>query len=138
MHPEFRCLRHTAVVHDDANPATVSERLVALLEAEDFDAIADLYEPGACFVDQDGTAVGPAIVAAHRRFVADGNRLVLRRSIAFEASDIALVQWAWTVETPEGRAFDGASAEVLRRGTDGRWRFVIDNSDGAGLIPGTG
>ena len=66
--------------------------------------------------------------------MADGLVLTLRESAVFEADNIALVQWAWTVTQRDGSSMEGASAEVLRKQSDGSWKFLIDNSDGAALI----
>lgn len=115
-------------------PEDVTKQLVAHLDAGDLDAIVHLYERDAVFVDLDGIARGPeAIRAAHQRFLDSNLTLVLDDCAVFEADDLALVQWSWTVR---GDGFDGsgASAEVLRRQADGTWRFIIDNSDGAVMI----
>jgi ketosteroid isomerase-like protein len=52
----------------------------------------------------------------------------------FAAGDLALVHGSWTMAFPDGRTAEGATAEVLRRSTDGTWKFVIDNPDGPALI----
>ena len=51
-----------------------------------------------------------------------------------EAADVARVHGSWTMAFPDGRTAEGATAEVLRRSTDGTWRFIIDNPDGPALI----
>lgn len=119
----------------DTGPEAVSRLFEARLRAGDVDGLEDLYEPGAVFADYDGAVTGwPAIRAAHRGFLDRGHELTLNEHVVFEAGDLALVHWSWTVRTTEGSTIDGASAEVLRRQPDGSWRFVIDNSDGAALI----
>ena len=116
-------------------PEHVSRVLVSLLSEGDVDGLRELYEPGAVFADYDGLAEGwPAIARAHRAFLESGSRLTLGDPLVIERGDLALVQWTWTVTRDDGTELSGASAEVLRRQTDGSWRFVIDNSDGAALI----
>jgi ketosteroid isomerase-like protein len=52
------------------------------------------------------------------------------------AGDIALsvVDWSMRGTARQGFPLDlhGVSADVLRRGADGRWRYVIDNPFGVG------
>ena len=116
-------------------PEDVSRILVSLLCEGDIDGLEELYEPGAVFADYEGLAVGwPAIRRAHRGFLESGSRLTLGDPLVIESGDLALVQWTWAVTQADGSQLSGASAEVLRRQSDGSWRFVIDNSDGAALI----
>ena len=55
-------------------------------------------------------------------------------SVVFEAGNLALVHWSWTMKCPDGRTAEGATAEVLWKQADGSWKFVIDNPDGPALI----
>ena len=120
---------------DHLRPVEVSRLLVSLLEDGDLDAVMNLYEDDSVFADFDGVAEGvDSIRAAHERFMASGLTLSLNESLVFEADDIALVQWAWTVTGLDGSMTDGVSAEVLRRQADGNWKFLIDNPDGAALV----
>jgi ketosteroid isomerase-like protein len=54
------------------------------------------------------------------------------------AEDIALSVCKWTLKGtgPDGRAVqtEGTTSDVLRKQTDGRWLFVIDNPWGAGIL----
>ena len=116
-------------------PEDVSRRLHDLLGRAAFDEAAQLYEEDAVFVEVDGIFQGrEAIREAHRRFVAAGLRVLLGDHVTYQVGDLALVQWAWTVETATGDSMEGVSAEVLRRQQDGSWMFVIDNSDGAAML----
>ncbi len=118
-----------------ARPELVSKSLVAFLRKGDLDGVMGLYEANAAFVDFDGVARGlPAIRAAHERFLNSGHTLTLNDQVVFEAEDIALVHWSWTVDRVDGHSMEGVSAEVLRRQADGSWRFIIDNSDGSALV----
>ena len=118
-----------------AGPEAIGRLVETYLATGDIDGLLGLYEEDAVFADLDGTAVGLAeIRQAHCRFVDSGLSLTLHESVVFEAGDIALVQWSWTVVGPDGFSADGSSAEVMRRQGDGSWKFVIDNSDGPALI----
>lgn len=120
---------------ESQGPEDVSARLVAFLEDDDIEGVMGLYERDAVFVDLDGIhAGGGAIRLAHERFREAGLTLALNRSTTVQVGDLALVQWSWTVSGPDGATAEGSSAEVLRRQSDGSWKFVIDNSDGPAII----
>jgi len=120
---------------DACQPEQTSELLVALLSRGDVGGIADLYEDDAIFADFDATVSGlNDILQAHQRFCDAGRTLILSNSVVFEVDDIALVHWSWTVRDADGSSRNGISAEVLRRQPDGRWKFIIDNSDGIALV----
>jgi len=120
---------------DLSSPELVSQALAQLLRERDLDGLVALYEDDAVFADYAGAAMGlAAIRAVHQRFIDSGLRLTLNDSVVFEAGDIALVHWSWTVTDTDGTQSDGVSAEVLRRQGDGTWRFLIDNSDGSALV----
>ena len=91
-------------------PELVSRLFEACLAANDLDSLRDLYEEDAGFA------------------------LSLRDSVVFKIDDIALVNWSWAATSPDGGSVDGISAEVLRRQTDGSWKFIIDNSDVSALL----
>ncbi len=120
---------------DTRRPEAISQLLVERLRVDDVDGLEHLYEPDAAFVDYDGVVKGwAAIRTAHQRFADAGLQLSLNNFVVFEADDLALVHWSWTVRDKAGSAQQGTSAEVLRRQPDGSWKFVIDNSDGSALV----
>jgi ketosteroid isomerase-like protein len=109
--------------------------LVELLREGDLDGLVALYERDAVFADYAGAATGAASIrSVHQKFIDSGLELTLNDSVVFEADDIALVHWSWTVSHRDGSQAEGVSAEVLRRQADGTWRFLIDNSDGSALV----
>jgi ketosteroid isomerase-like protein len=56
-------------------------------------------------------------------------KIAARCSTCHENGGTAVVRTDWTLTAPDGTAaMQGGSAEVLRRGADGRWRFVIDDA----------
>ncbi len=63
-----------------------------------------------------------------------GATITMNDSVVFEAGELAFVHWSWTMNFPDGRVAEGATAEVLRHQDDGSWKFVIDNPDGPTLI----
>ena len=119
----------------DSRPEEVSKLLVAFLDEGDIDGLLSLYEEDAVFADFEGVATGlAAIRAAHQAFLDSGLTLTLTDFVSFEADDLALVHWSWTVGHSDGTSTEGTSAEVLRRQPDGSWKFIIDNSDGSALV----
>ena len=101
----------------------------------DLDGLMDLYEDGAVFTNADGAHEGPDAIRSVLAWIPrHGASIVMNESVAFEAGDLALVHWAWTMKFPDERVAEGATAEVLRRQSDGSWKFIIDNPDGPTLI----
>jgi len=118
-----------------SGPESVSRQLAEYLEAGDIDGVMSLYEEDAVFLDLHGGATGLANIRdAHQTFLDSGLSLTLNAFAAFEADNIALVHWSWTVHRRDGSSAVGVSAEVLRRQADGSWKFIIDNSDGSALV----
>ncbi len=101
----------------------------------DLDGLMDLYEEGAVFTNAQGAHAGStAIREVLGGYLSTGASIAMNDSVSFEAGELALVHWAWTMTFPDGRVAEGATAEVLRRQSDGSWRFIIDNPDGPALI----
>jgi len=101
----------------------------------DLDGLMDLYEEGAVFTNAQGAHAGSeAIREVLNGYLSTGASIAMNDSVSFEAGELALVHWAWTMTFPDGRVAEGSTAEVLRRQSDGSWKFVIDNPDGPALI----
>jgi len=118
-----------------SQPGEASKSFEALFGAGDLDGLMDLYEQDAVFTNRSGAHVGPvAIRNVLQGYLDSGASITMNDSVAFEAGAIALVHWSWTMNFPDGRVAQGATAEVLRKQDDGSWKFVIDNPDGPALI----
>ncbi len=105
--------------------------------ARDTRALMELYAPDAMFTfDGETKAVGLAqIESVLASFMAS--------SLQFRGSyvnlhvhgDVALARMKYElVNELTGEIFPGWSAEVMRRGADGKWRFVIDDACGSRRI----
>jgi len=94
----------------------------------DVDGLVALYEPDAQMVRDDGSvAVGnEAIREIWNGFVALGGRIQMMTRFVVEHDDVALLSNAWGFEGA-GMSFSATTAEVARRSSDGKWRYVIDN-----------
>ena len=116
-----------------ATPERVLEAIVAGINAGDLESLMPLYERDAAFATQPGSlAPGAAgIREALSGFISMKGTLDLEVTRVLEVDDLALVIGVWSFEGtgPDGEPVRLAArnADVLRRQTDGSWRFVIDN-----------
>ena len=97
----------------------------------DVDALVALYADDACMVEADGSVARglDAIRATWEGFVSLGGTITMTTRHCVEVGDIALLSNAWQFSA-ESMTFDSASAEVAQRGTDGVWRYIVDNPTG--------
>jgi ketosteroid isomerase-like protein len=87
-----------------------------------------LYEPDAVFVERTGAAVtGAARIAANTAFQRLGLAIEVTPRHVFAAGDIALLVVDWQIG--DGR-ITGTATDVARRGSDGVWRYIVDNPFG--------
>jgi len=118
-----------------SRPDEASRLFEERFASSDLDGLMDLYEEGAVFTNAQGAHTGSiAIREVLGGYLSTGASIAMNDSVSFEAGDLALVHWAWTMTFPDGRVAEGATAEVLRRQSDGSWKFIIDNPDGPALI----
>jgi len=119
-------------------PQDVDREFAAALNSGDIDALVALYEPKASLTPQPGTTVTgtAAIREALLAFVNMKPHITLSPRVVSQVDDIALVtaQWQLSATGPDGKPahMDGRSVEILRRQSDGTWRFVIDEPFGVG------
>src|SRR4051794_35769490 len=97
----------------------------------DVDALVALYEDDAQMVrDDGGVAIGlDAIRDIWTGFVALGGRISMETRFAVEQDDVALLSNRWEF-SGAGMTLTATTAEVARRGSDGIWRYAIDNPFG--------
>lgn len=118
-----------------SSPSEASKLFEQRFADGDLDGLMDLYEDDAVFTNAQGAHAGPgAIREVLAGYLSTGASIVMNDSVSFEAGELALVHWAWTMNFPDGRVAEGATAEVLRRQSDGSWKFIIDNPDGPALM----
>ena len=114
-------------------PEQVLASIVDGINTGNLDALMTLYEPQAAFATQPGgLAHGlPGIREGLAGFTAMKGTLDLKVTRVLEAGGLALVigVWSFVGTGPDGQAvrLTGQNADVLRRQSDGSWRFVIDN-----------
>jgi uncharacterized protein (TIGR02246 family) len=106
--------------------------------ARDLDGLMELFEPDAIWISDKGEVISghEGIRGVFSDFMALDPEFVSEESQVFEAGDIALVQSGWSVRgtSPEGEPTEvsGRTADILRRGPDQQWRYVIDSPFGGG------
>ncbi len=98
-------------------------------------ALAQVYEDAAVLVPQPGTPVtGPESHAANGRLQRLGVPISVHPRHVYRSGDVALLIVDWVIDGigREGQAVhvEGTATDVARRGSDGRWQYVIDNPFG--------
>src|SRR5690606_21118916 len=101
----------------------------------DATALAQVYEDAAVLVPQPGTPVtGPGVQAANGRLQKLGFPISVRPRHVYRNGNLALLIVDWVIDGADrdGQAVhvEGTATDVARRGSDGRWRYVIDNPFG--------
>ena len=114
-------------------PAGINAAFAAGYNARDVDALAALYERDAVVTNPDGSmAMAADDIRAHlEHLVALGGSMTSRNRYAIPNGDLALLGADWEVVFDDGRdPVSGRSAEVVRRQSDGTWRYVLDHPNG--------
>jgi ketosteroid isomerase-like protein len=120
----------------NATPEQVLESIVTGINSGDLDGLIPLYESEAAFATEPGSLAhgGSGVRDALAGFISMNGELDLRVTRVLEVDDLALVTGVWTFDGtgPDGEPvrLESRNADVLRRQTDGSWRFVIDNPGG--------
>jgi len=116
-----------------STPEQVLESIVTGINSGNLDGLMPLYESSAAFATEPGSLAHRAggVREALGGFIAMNGELDLEVTRVLEVDDLALVIGVWSFEGtgPDGEPvhLTARNADVLRRQTDGNWRFVIDN-----------
>ena len=115
------------------SPELMARTFMERFNARDQSGLADLYTDDAVFTyDGIEKAVGrQQIEGAIAGFMAAGLTFKGEFVSVYLAGDTAMTRMKWElIEASGSRMSAGISAEVLRRGADGKWRFLIDDAGG--------
>jgi ketosteroid isomerase-like protein len=124
----------TAAAGRALSAAELPGLIAAAYNAGDAAAIEELFEPDAVMVVNPGVpAVGDERRQANAEFLKIGGGLhfTITARHVFHSGDIALLIADHVAEGvgPDGRPLRlaGTATDVVRRGPDGYWRYLIDN-----------
>jgi uncharacterized protein (TIGR02246 family) len=112
-------------------PEDISEAFGTSFNKRDKTALLALYMETA-ILTVDGSAVARGRAEIDRMvtpFFEGPLKIDIKCSSCLQQMDTALVRSDWTLNAPDGTvAMAGSSAEILRKGADGLWRFIIDDA----------
>jgi ketosteroid isomerase-like protein len=122
-----------------AEPEGVIPSLVERFNSGKVSAMMALHEPGSVFIANDGRTITDhaEIAARFERDLGLGLPLVANVRHVFVADDIAQIVVDWSIDGtgPDGKHvhLGGSACDIVRRGADGRWRYIIDNNQGTAV-----
>jgi uncharacterized protein (TIGR02246 family) len=115
------------------DPAHIHILFMNAFNAGDINSLVALYEPNAVLVVNGQPVAGQRLIRnAYENVLAGRPQMTLEtRSVVIFADNLALLHGDWVLEPAPAdgtaKTTRGLSTEVVRRQTDGSWRFVIDN-----------
>lgn len=118
-----------------SDPALLPSTFVAAFNAKDLSAIDRLFEPEAVRVLRPGVVVtGDGRRQATSSFLALGVPIEISLRHTYVYQDTALLIGDFVIDgtKPDGEYvhIEGTATDVARRGSDGLWRYIIDNPPG--------
>lgn len=115
------------------SPEKTADLFIARFNSGDAPGFAQLYAEDAIFTyDGQDKAVGRRqIEVAIAGFMTAGLQMRGSNVSVYVVGDTALTRFKWELVDGQGGVMGtGVSVEVQRRGEDGLWRFIIDDSGG--------
>jgi uncharacterized protein (TIGR02246 family) len=118
-------------------PQETHRQWVKAFNAGDVEGTLELYEKDAALFAQAGQHVSgiDAVRETMQMFIGMEAQFNVQDATVAESGDVALVMapWTATAKGPDGPMnMAGTTSDVMVRGTDGAWRFKIDNPWGTG------
>ena len=120
-------------------PEGVVPSLIERFNSGKISAMMGLYDSEAVLIADDGRTVTDRdeIAAELERDLSLGLPLKAKARHVFVADDIAQIVLDWSIDGtgPDGKHvhIGGSASDVLRRGADGRWQYLIDNNQGTAV-----
>ncbi|MGW5361962.1 YybH family protein [Actinopolymorpha pittospori] len=116
-------------------PEGVIPSLVERFNSGKVSEMMTLYEGAVLIADDGRTVTDRAEIAAElERDLSLGLPLEANARHVFVADDIAQIVADWSIDGtgPDGKHVhvEGTASDVVRRGADGRWRYLMDNRRG--------
>jgi ketosteroid isomerase-like protein len=120
-------------------PEGIVASLLERFNSGKISAMMGLYAPEAVFIAKDGRTITDhkEIAAELERDLNLGLPLEAKTRHVFVADDIAQIVLDWSIggTGPDGKPMHlgGSASDIVRRGADGRWRYLIDNNLGTAV-----
>jgi len=119
------------------SPQATAQQYARLFNVGDIDGLMKLFAADSVFVPAPGSPLNTpqGIRGATQQFLAAKVPMQLTVRHVYQTTDTALVvvDWSMKGKTPDGKTMDlaGSGTDVLRKGADGTWRYIIDNPFGS-------
>lgn len=120
-------------------PEEVNRTFATAYNSGSLDNLLSLYESEAHLVDQENTvSVGLNAVSdlLQKNLLKLGGEMISKSQYVITANDIALICANWVITTTnlngEKVEVRGKSVVIVRRQSDGSWKYLIDHPFGAG------
>jgi ketosteroid isomerase-like protein len=120
-------------------PEGVIPSLLERFNSGKIEAMMDLYAPEAVVIAKDGRTITDRteIAAQFQRDMSLGLPLKANVRHVFVGADTAQIVVDWSIDGkgPDGKDIHlgGSASDIVRRGADGRWRYIIDNNQGTAV-----
>jgi uncharacterized protein (TIGR02246 family) len=120
-------------------PEGVIPSLIERFNSGKVSAMMELYAPDVVFIANDGRTITDRteIAAQFERDLSHGLPLAAKVRHVFVAGDIAQIVVDWAIDGTgrdgEHVHLHGSASDIVRRGADGRWRYLIDNNQGTAV-----
>jgi ketosteroid isomerase-like protein len=120
-------------------PEGVIPSLIERFNSGKVDAMMALHAPESVFIANDGRTIRDHAEIAARLEQDLRLGLPLKATVrhVFVADDIAQIVVDWSIDgtLPDGKEvhLGGSACDIVRRGPDGRWRYIIDNNQGTAV-----
>ena len=117
-------------------PGQVIEEFTKCFNSGDMEGLTSLYEDEAAFTPELGTVLtdDAGLRGALQSFLDTRGTLTILSTTTVVNGDLALTHSRWRLEIPDGDPMEHTSAEVVRRQSDGTWKYAIDNPFGGEIL----
>jgi ketosteroid isomerase-like protein len=120
-------------------PEDVIPSLVERFNSRNLDAMMELYSPEAVVVATDGRLMTDRseFAAVFQRDMNLGVPLKAHVRHVFVGGDTAQIILDWAIDGTDADGkpvhVHGTASDIMRRGADGVWRYIIDNNQGTAV-----
>lgn len=120
-------------------PEDVIPSLVERFNSGDLDEMMELYSPEAVFVANDGRTITDrnefAALFQHDMNLGVPLKVTVRH--VFVGGDTAQIICDWAIHGSDANGklvhVHGTASDIMKRGADGVWRYIIDNNQGTAV-----